>query len=274
MPRSRTPGLRRAGALAPALLLVGLALWEMAAAARAGASVPEVTSWRGAAALVRAAHRPGDLILFAPRWLDPLGRLHLGDLIPPEMAGRMDAARFARIWELSARGARAAETAGLVPAAEWQVGSLTVRRFERTPVRMVSDFLPLLGAAQVDGHWDRRPELVFAEVGFAPHRCIQVVPRPGHAVRIRFAGVLLGSELVGHVGLADVFTRRDVRAPGHLAVEIDGQPRVSVRAGVDDGWRRFVVPTRPGQRAEVVFVARADAGARDRRICFAAEARQ
>jgi hypothetical protein len=68
-----------------------------------------------------------------------------------------------------------------------------------------------------------------------------------------------------------VFTRRDVRSPGQLDVEIAGKVVASAIAGVDDGWVRFAAPTAPGP-ADVVFVARAsDAG---RRICFAAEARQ
>jgi hypothetical protein len=90
-------------------------------------------------------------------------------------------------------------------------------------------------------------------------------------VRIGFPGLPLGRELVGYAGIADVFTRRDVRSPGRLDVEIAGKVVASVTAGVDDGWVRFAAPTTPGA-ADVVFVARAsDAG---RRICFAAEARQ
>jgi hypothetical protein len=54
-----------------------------------------------------AGHQPGNLIVFAPRWNDPVGRLHLGDLIPVEMAGRLDGERYGRIWELDIRSARA-----------------------------------------------------------------------------------------------------------------------------------------------------------------------
>ncbi len=86
--------------------------------------------------------------------------------------------------------------------------------------------------------------------------------------------VALGSQLVGYVGLADVFTRRDVRAPGELAVEIDGTRVVTKRVGVDDGWVRWTVSTTPGPHA-VAFVATAiGPKAKDRLICFAAEARR
>jgi hypothetical protein len=81
----------------------------------------------------------------------------------------------------------------------------------------------------------------------------------------------LGTKLVGYAGLADVFTRRDIRAPGSLTVEIGGRQVAAVKPGVDDGWVRFEAPTTPGP-ADVTFVASADAP--QRRICFAAEARQ
>ena len=86
-----------------------------------------------------------------------------------------------------------------------------------------------------------------------------------------FPQLVLGKELVGYVGLADVFTRRDIRAPGKLAVEIGGKQVASVSAGVDDGWVRFSAPTTPGP-ADVTFIASATAN--QRLICFAAETRQ
>ena len=86
-----------------------------------------------------------------------------------------------------------------------------------------------------------------------------------------FPELPLGSTLVGYVGLADVFTRRDIRAPGKLEVELGGRTLATVTPGVDDGWVRFAVPTTPGA-ADVTFVASADAP--NRLICFAAEARR
>src|SRR5690606_4755334 len=95
------------------------------------------------------------------------------------------------------------------------------------------------------------------EVGFAPHRCVRVEPRPDQTVRLVYRGVRLGTALVGHVGLADVFTRRDVRAPGALQVSIDGRVVAEVSVGVDDGWVRFEAATEPADAAEVVFAATA-----------------
>jgi len=242
----------------PAVLLVLVALWEVVATRLDAGSVPGDDAWERAAQVVRAAHQSGDLIVFAPGWVDPVGRLHLGDLIPVEMAARMDAARYGRIWELAIRGARAPETAGLSPVLEQDVDGVTVRRFERAPAVVVSD---VLAAGQ---------PVTLAEVGFEPHRCIQLVPSPGHPQRLTIP-MQLGTRLVGYAGLADVFTRRDIRAPGSLAVEIAGRQVAAVHPGVDDGWVRFEAPTTPGPAA-VTFVASADAP--QRLICFAAEARQ
>lgn len=254
----------------PAAALVLVAIWELVAVVRAG-DVPDDDAWARAAAIVRAEHRPGDLVVFAPGWVDPVGRLHLGDLIPIDMAARMDAARYGRIWELAIRGARAPDTAGLAPAEVREVGGVEVRRYERAPVTVLADVRELLAGARVDGAAARPPRLELAEVGFAPHRCIQVVPRPRAPVRITFPAVMLGRELVGYVGLADVFTRRAPRTPGRLAVEIAGREVAVVSAGVEDGWVRFAAPTTPGP-ADVTFVASADDP--QRLICFAAEARE
>jgi hypothetical protein len=256
-------------AVVPALLLVVLSLWEVCATPRHASDVPNDRVWRKAEAIVRTGYQPGDLIVFAPDWIVPVGRLHLGDLIPIEMAGRMDAARYGRIWEMSIRGAHAPETAGLTPVRSAEHAGLTLRLFERTAVTVVSDVREQLASVRVEG--GPRPSLELAEVGFAPHRCLQVIPAPGRPVRITFPQLALGTSLVGYVGLADVFTRRDIRAPGSLAVEIGGRVVASATAGVDDGWVRFEAPTTPGT-ADVTFIA--SAAAARRLICFAAEARK
>jgi hypothetical protein len=253
----------------PALLLVVVALWEVCATPRYAAAVPGDKAWAKAADIVRAAHQPGDLIVFAPDWVDPVGRLHLGDLIPLDMAARMDAARYARIWELSIRGARSPDTAGLTPLESQELGGITIRAYKREPVTVVSDVRDALATARVEG--PARPTLELTEVGFTPRRCIQVVPPAKGTVRITFPQLALGTELVGYVGLADIFTRRSPRGPGTLAVEIAGAQVAKVTAGVDDGWVRFAAPTTPGPADITIIASAADP---NRLICFAAEARR
>lgn len=265
--------------LAPIVALAVIAAWSTCRVVGAGAGVPGDGAWKAAAAAVRAEHQPGELIVFAPRWIDPVGRLHLGDLIPVEMAARMDADRYGVIWELGIRGARSPEARGLRPVWQKRFGGVEVRRFERTPAEVVTDIVAIAAASpgtmQTSGLFARGPQVVLAEVGFEPHRCIQIVPSPGQEVKVTFPAVTVGSELVGAVGLADVFTRRDVRTPIEFIVQVGGTEVARVEAGVDSGWVRWRGTTTPG-RAEVTFVARALGGAkaRDRLVCFAAEARR
>ncbi len=245
----------------PAALLAVVALWEIVATRRDASAVPGDDAWDRAAKIVRAAFRPGDLIVFAPGWEDPVGRMHLGDLMSIEMAARDDAAPYGRIWELSTRGAHAAEVDGLALVEE-RDDDVTVRRYEQTPAQIVSDLRE---------HVPALATLELAEVGFAPHRCLQVTPAPGRPVVLAFPQTALGTTLVGYVGLADVFTRRDIRAPGHLSVSIGGAEVASATPGVDDGWVRFTAPTTPGT-ADILVTLTADAP--QRKICFSITGRK
>jgi hypothetical protein len=253
-------------AAAPALLLVIVSVWEMCAVRRDARAVPDDDAWERAAAAVRHGHRAGDLIVFAPEWVDPVGRLHLGDLIPLDMAARMDAAKYGRIWELAIRGAHAPEVVGLAPVSEASFGGVEVRSYERAPAKVTSDVLDHVAELRSDG---ARPTLELAEVGFAPHRCLQIVPPANGKVTLTVP-MQLGTKLVGYVGLADVFKRRDIRTPGELEVHA-GAATATTHAGVDDGWVRFELATTPGA-TEVTFIAKAVSP--DRLICFAAEARE
>ncbi len=265
--------------LAPLAALALIAAWSTCRVVGAGAGVPGDAAWARAAAVVRERHQPGQLIVFAPRWVDPVGRLHLGDLIPLEMAGRQDADRYGVIWELSIRGARAPETRGLRPKWSGTFGGISVRLFERPPAVVLTDLVAMAAdqpaSLQRQGAVIRGPEIVLAEVGFEPHRCVQFQPGSGEA-GITFPSVLLGSELVGGVGLADVFLRRDERTPIELVVRVGDREIARARAGVDDGWVRWRGATIAGH-APVTVTARIlnpSGKARDRLVCVSAEARQ
>ncbi len=277
----------------PALLLVVVAIWEIVVIARAGHDTGSRSDWQRASQAVRAKHNKGDLITFAPGWVDPTGRMHLGDLIPLDMAGRMDGARYGVIWELSVRGARAKETRGLDAATTETFGAVTVRRFERQPVTVLTDFVQSMRTARRKGSVAK----VFEEVGFEPHHCVRfnpsihvkdkkrtkegkIEPLDPPIITRREASatynkVKLGSTLVGYVGISDVFTRRDFRSPGLLRVVIDDKQVLSKSIGVRDGWVRFEIATSPSDAATVSFVASVDGDKPGRRqVCFAAEARK
>ena len=73
---------------------------------------------------------------------------------------------------------------------------------------------------------------------------------------MRWASVMLGREIVAYVGLADVFTRRDIRYPGEFEILVDGRSAIIAKVTVDNGWQRVVASTSPG-RASVEFRFRA-----------------
>lgn len=235
------------------------------------------SQWRQAAELVRAgvgSESQSTLLVFAPAWIDPIGRQYLGDQMDIAMAARMDAARFESIWEVSMGGERAPETRGLKSESDEQIGPLHVRHYTQVPAKLVFDFTESFRAAKVEGAMHGRPNLSLEEVGFAPHRCIKVIPNPGASVSLRFDDVAIGDRIVGYVGLADVFTRRDVRDPGKLELLVDDQVLATVTAGVDDGWMRFAADTKSGTSDVEFRLTAVGPNARDRRICFAAEARR
>ena len=280
-PRSASAGRgsRLASGVAPALVLVVCAWVSTFVIAAAGQKNPKPADWQSAAAYVRAERAalesPGsDLIVFAPRWIDPIGRQYLGDQMDIPMAARMDASGYGRIWELGVGGARAPETAGAQIEHTRSFGPIDVRAYVQTPALVATDFTADWKRAVVGGQMQGRPNLSLQEVGFEPHRCVKVVPKPNQTVTMRYESVRLGSEIVAYVGLADVFTRRDVRSPGRMEIFVNDAMVASATATVDNGWQRVVAPTTNGQASVEFRFTAVGEGARDRRICFAAEARQ
>jgi len=99
--------------------------------------------WNAARDAVKAEAKPGDLVLFAPFWADPLGRRAFGD----ELAGikteaRADESRFARAFEVSIRGAHRRELAQWRKVSERRVGPITIGLYENpSPAKVLADVL-------------------------------------------------------------------------------------------------------------------------------------
>jgi hypothetical protein len=256
----------------PAAVIAIVALGELYSACGYQGAGADEEDWQAVRELFAERHRPGELIVFAPGWIDPLGRHHLGDSMTVEMAARMDAARFPVIWEVSQGGAEAPEVQGKSADDTWELGDLRVRRFERVARQLVYDFTSEVAGARIEGPAVGRPARRLEEVGFEPHYCVRAEVRPGGKLVIEYPDAKLGKELVGYVGLADVFTRRDIRSPGWLSVSIDGDEVARTRAGIDDGWVGFRIETEPDDAAVVRFTV--EAREPRRLVCFAAEARR
>lgn len=185
--------------------------------------VPSRADWQAAARAVRAEHRPGDLIVVAPEWAAPLGRLVLGDRMTLDDLTRPDAATYPRIFELSIRGRHSPAVRGAHRRWRRSFGPITVSRYEQTPVRVTADFYALLPRAEVHAEtgtrrlapcpWDARTHrfrcparwqdvrAVRAEIGYTPRRCVLAHPVDGQVRVIAYPALPLGKALVVYTGI-------------------------------------------------------------------------
>jgi hypothetical protein len=271
-----------------------LALVETAVALIAPSRAPTDADWAAAARQVRAGFRPGDLIVAAPSWADPILRVHLGDLIPVEVAGRLDDDRFARVWEVSQRGAHAPATAGGTVTLERRFGKLIVRRVERLAERVTYDFVARWTDARVSRREATRtvacgavadriqcPDLgtnyvrrQIVEVDTTLREALLAQPVAQAAVVIEYPAVRLGRVLVVATGLHDVWMRKAARGTVDMRVIVDGQEQTLPTTSDDSGWTRTRIDTtaRLGQIVSVRFEITSPAPYA-RHFAFAAEAR-
>lgn len=242
-------------------VLVLLAVWEVMALVSAGRSAPTSADWQAVAAAIPAMLGRDQLVVFSPRWIDPVGRQWLGARLSVDQVARMDTVRYREIWEVSIRGASAPELAGESPASVETHGPIRVRRFERT-------------APQVT--WTLSEGARVCEIDFEPRRG---VPLELHNLygqaRREYVQVPLGNELQVYAGLDDYQKRSRNRSTALVRLMIDGREVAHRTIGNDDGWVALpAVATAAGTHdVEIVArVARAD-GPVDLSVCAAAEAR-
>ncbi len=246
-----------------ALALAALALIETARALTAPGRVPAAVDWQRAGQEVRAGFQRGDLIVFAPAWVDQVGRFYLGDQIPVDMAGRADSDRYRRVWEVSIRGAHAEEALGAKLLREAHHGRVTVTLYEKAAVEIAHDFTADALRARItqspsSGKGDETPCLADSggfrcgatrveprtlEIDYRPRRGILVPADGNKTTRLEFTDVTLGSSLVGYTGLHDYYSRKNSDAPVDFAVLIDGVEKQQIHHANSDGWRRFTIDT-------------------------------
>jgi hypothetical protein len=284
---------RRRVSVVVAALIVLLALVETVNAIVAPALAPSEKDWVSAAAKVRAGFRPGDLIVAAPAWADPLMRAQLGDSVPVPVAGRMDAARYGRIWEISQRGARAADTVGARVAESSRHGALTVKRWEKRAAQVAFDFVAEWRRAEFSVVNSDRVEI---PCGLAPDgfQClggpsfkaelleVDTTLRNGlggepverSTLALTYADVPLGRTLVIASGLHNVWLRKSGDGKVRMRVLVDGNALGEVEATSQSGWalKSFDTAALAGKTAKVRFEITVDK-AHARHFGFAAEAR-
>jgi hypothetical protein len=238
--------------------------------------------WRSARDYVAAQLKPEDLVSFAPRWVDPIGRERLG----PEIAtlgreARPDESRFPRAFEVSIRGAHDALLEGWRQTDERRFGGVTVRTLENPdPVHLLDDLVSMVGAqrmqvskvdggktidcpfthsAPAGGGLGFGPALpadrfvcpgsgfvaasVAADLDYRPRRCIYTAPGGQGLLRIGFLGVRLGHALHGHHGLYVEAERNRSGAPITLTFRIGDRVVGSVVHHDGEGWKPFEFDT-------------------------------
>lgn len=239
--------------------------------------------WQAARAYVSAQAHPEDLVSFAPRWVDPVGREQFGPGVATlEREARPDESRFPRAFEVSVRGAHDALLDGWRPSGEQRFGDVTVRTLENpAPVHVLDDLVSFangqrMQVARIDG--DHATDCPFAHAGaqsgglgygpaipgdrfvcpnggfvgasvaadleYRPRRCLFAPPQGGHSsLRLRFLGVHLGKSLHGHHGIY-VEAERDKRgAPVTITFHVGDAVVGSVVHHDGDGWKPFEFDT-------------------------------
>jgi len=281
--------------LAALVAVSALALVEAASAIVAPYRAPKDQDWRAAAQQIRAAFRPGDLIVAAPAWADPILRVHLGDLIPVEVAGRMDDERFERVWEVSQRGARSDAGAGGTVAEEHRFGALTVRRIQRNAAAVRYDFVARWTDARVTRHGARGdtvacplvndrlqcPDVAdnsvrrqIVEVDTRLRVALLAPPVVQGTMVIEYPNVALGRTLVVATGLHNVWKRKEAQGPVDLRVVIPGVFDGTFTTRNDDGWALHRIDTSAGAgRVAAVRFEITSPAPQARQFALAAEAR-
>ena len=288
------PAASRLG-LAVAAAIVVLAVVETTVALVAPSRAPKDADWEAAAREIRASFAPGDLIVAAPAWADPLMRLHLGDLVPLPIAARLDDARFGRVWEIGQRGAHAPEAARGAVALERRFGALTLRRVDRAPAVILYDFLDRWTDARVSRRSPGRPDVECPRVGdhfqcadlsfnFVRPQTVEVdtkirrallaQPVANATVVIDYPAVPLGRELVIATGLHDTWMRKAAQGVVDLRVVVGGTPQAAIEATNGSGWQLTHVDTSAsaGRVVDVRFEITSPAPSQ-RDFVLAAEAR-
>lgn len=245
-------------------------------------TVPDA-DWTAARQYVVARCQAEDLVAFAPRWADPLGRQHFGASVANiTREGRPDEKRFPRAFEVSIRNAH-------VPAlTAWPVesiahfGAVTVATLKNpNPARVLGDLVSAVGSgsprvrvSRVDGGRELDCPYVRGApqtggLGFGPgipgerYVCqgggfvgVSVVadldyfprrciyaPPMGGALRVRFAGLEFGDVLRGHHGLYVEAERGKTGAPVTLSFRTDSTTLGSVVHRDGEGWKPFEFST-------------------------------
>jgi hypothetical protein len=282
-------------------------LLELGAHAVQTHSVAPDRDWSDARAYVAAKAAAADLVAFAPRWADPIGREVFGaDIATLEREARGDESRFPRAFEVSIRGKHIDALRGWRRVEDRHFGAVTVSTLENpAPAHVLDDLVTLVGAGRVRvSHGDRdcpwahgAPQSgglgfgptvpgdrfncpgggfvgvsVVADLDYLPHRCVFAPPSGGAPLRLRFPGVHMGRALHGHHALY-VEAEHVKGAPVTIAFSVEGKPIGTAIHRDMEGWKGFELDTSDFDKQEVDLVAEIASSGERRTYCFEADTR-
>ncbi len=246
-------------------------------------AIPEA-AWAKAKGEATALAKPEDLVLFSPRWIEPVGHEHFGDLISLERAAFADVGRFPRAVEVRAHGEKRRELLDWKTLEVRKADGLEITLLENPRYRPVlSDFVTRLGkreaAVSLEQEGSEGSPCGFVTTGvqtgglgfgtavpgarfncsggayagvsivtdldYRPHRCIASPPPVQGALKIRFPNTVLGDVVSGHHALYVEAERHRIGAPVTISVSF-GDEAIGRAIHVDgDGWKAFEFPTGP-----------------------------
>lgn len=293
--------------------LVALAVMELVAHFVVRARVVPDEDWRRAAEVVRDGYQPGDLVVAAPYWADPVLRRELGDLLSLEDVGRSDMAQYRRLWALSIRGHRPEDAPPSTPDFEQAVGGVTVLRWTVPGDGVLYDFTENIADAEVvrveNGveipcQWadDRRPmggglgrgpvtpgarhrcdprrrwlwvgATLNDDMEMQPRYCVWQHPQGNEPIRATFRDVPLGDRLVLYADIYYEHQRMQEHGPVMVSIKVEGREIGRLTHNDGDGWKRLVAYTSElGERADVSIEVTAPEP-HLRTLCWAATTRE
>ncbi len=268
---------------AVAIAVVALGLGEWVAHGYFSGRAPRAEQWEALRPAVERRVLPGELLLIAPYWAEPLARAAFGDeLMPLGHVARADETAFSTALQVSILGAseapagwqpQAAEVLGKFVLQRWvnprvatpRFDFLTelsresavvtaVRRERRVPCRFQRKKVtngdlhghPTFPARRFQcpgGEWHFVGVTVVEDERYRPRRCIWAHPAGGESLRIRFEHVPMGQRLHGHGGLP-YFVEREARGtPVQLEVLVDEQVVGRFEHEDGQGWAPFEFAT-------------------------------
>lgn len=288
-----------------AIPLVGV--WELGAHLRQTSNVVTDDEWRSAQASVAKSIKPEDGLIFAPRWLEPQGRRWMGqELATFERMTTPDYTRYARVVEVTVRGAHREELAGWTRGEAQSFGHVEIVTWQNpSPAPVIDDPLASLRdrvhVTKLEGGGERDcafehawPQtagtyyppgvptpadryncgnamvgvVVLSALDYSGRRCLMAAPSPGMKLRVRFSGVKFGRVLHGNHGLYAEAERNLAGAP--VSIDLRSGEKLIGRASHKDGdgWSYFEFNTQElaGQTGDVT--AEISSPGADRLYCF------